>query len=104
MVDLFICREGVSRSNTARILVKDSGCCGRHTLSETDKEELARLMVGREVLFRLEKKQRTRSEPVLEVKNLEALSDKGILALKNFTFKPHGGGFKNENCYLERLF
>ena len=59
--------------------------------SETDKEELARLMVGREVLFRLEKKQRTRSEPVLEVKNLEALSDKGRLALKNLTFKVYSG-------------
>jgi len=55
--------------------------------SKTDKNELARLMVGRDVLFRLEKKQTIRSEPVLEVKNLEAFSDKGGLALKNITFK-----------------
>ncbi len=59
--------------------------------SKTDKEELARLMVGREVLFRIEKKQIIRREPVLDVENLEALSDKGRLALKNLTFKVYSG-------------
>ena len=57
----------------------------------TDKEELARLMVGREVLFRLEKKQITRKKPVLEVKNLEALSDKGRLALNSLNFEVYEG-------------
>ena len=59
--------------------------------SKTDKEELARLMVGREVLFRLEKKQIIRREPVLDVENLDALSDKGRLALKNLNFKVYSG-------------
>ncbi len=59
--------------------------------SKTDKKELARLMVGRDVFFRLEKKQIIRSEPVLEVKNLEALSDKGDLALKSLTFTVYSG-------------
>jgi ABC-type uncharacterized transport system ATPase subunit len=58
---------------------------------KTDKKELARLMVGRELLFRIEKRQVIRREPVLDVKNLEALSDKGRPALKSLTFKVYSG-------------
>ena len=54
--------------------------------SETNKRELARMMVGREVLFRLEKKPVKRGEVVLEVKNLHALNDKGLPAIKGISF------------------
>jgi len=54
--------------------------------SETNKRELARMMVGREVLFRLEKKPVKRGEVVLEVKNLHALNDKGLPAIKGVSF------------------
>jgi len=54
--------------------------------SETNKRELARMMVGREVLFRLEKKPAKRGEVVLEVKNLHALNDKGLPAIKGVSF------------------
>ena len=50
--------------------------------SKTDKRTLAKLMVGREILFRLEKAQVAHGEPVLEVKGLKALNDQGLLALK----------------------
>ena len=58
---------------------------------ETSKEELARMMVGREVLFTLEKKEREKGPVVLEVVDLRALNDKGILALKGVSFKVHSG-------------
>jgi len=54
--------------------------------SETSKRELARMMVGREVLFRLKKKLVKRGEVVLEAKNLHALNDKGLPAIKGVSF------------------
>jgi simple sugar transport system ATP-binding protein len=58
---------------------------------ETSKEELARMMVGREILFRVEKKEREKGPVVLEVVDLRALNDKGVLALKGVNFKVHSG-------------
>ncbi len=54
--------------------------------SQTTKEELARMMVGREVLFRVEKKPVEPGGVVLEVRNLQALNDKGLPALKGVSF------------------
>ncbi len=51
------------------------------------KEELARMMVGREVIFHLEKEPLPPGKPVLEVNNLYALSDRGTQALKGVTFQ-----------------
>ncbi|HIP88225.1 MAG TPA: ABC transporter ATP-binding protein [Anaerolineales bacterium] len=55
--------------------------------AETNKAELARLMVGREVLFRLEKRVCRPGEIALEVENLQALSDKGLPALRGVSFQ-----------------
>jgi len=59
--------------------------------SETTKEELARMMVGREVLFRLEKERVERGKPVLEVENLHALNDRGLPAVRGVSFRVHEG-------------
>ncbi|MEJ2724311.1 MAG: ATP-binding cassette domain-containing protein [Deltaproteobacteria bacterium] len=53
--------------------------------SETDKRELANLMVGRDVLERIEKKSLSPGRPVLEIQDLKALNDKKLLALKHLT-------------------
>nr|HID14360.1 ABC transporter ATP-binding protein [Anaerolineae bacterium] len=50
--------------------------------AQTNKRELARLMVGREVLFRVEKKDVQPGEEILRVEDLHALNDKGLPALK----------------------
>ncbi len=54
--------------------------------AETDKETLARMMVGREVLFQMEKKPVALGQVVLQVQELEALNDKGLPALKGISF------------------
>jgi len=59
--------------------------------SETDKKQLARLMIGREVLFRLEKERVQAGTPVLEVRELEALNDKGLPALRGVSLKVCSG-------------
>ena len=54
--------------------------------SQTDKLELARLMVGREVLFRLVKRPVQPGPKVLEVSDLDVLGDRGLMAVKGASF------------------
>lgn len=59
--------------------------------AETNEAELANLMVGRPVLFRLEKKPLVPGPAVLELRGVEAVSDKGLLALKGVSLLVRGG-------------
>jgi simple sugar transport system ATP-binding protein len=59
--------------------------------SQVGKRQLAKLMVGREVLFRLRKERAERGRPVLEVRELEALNDRDSPALKGVTFEVCSG-------------
>ncbi len=53
---------------------------------KANERDLARHMVGREVLFEVEKAEVEKGEPVLQVENLSALSDKGVPALERVSF------------------
>ncbi len=55
------------------------------------RRTLAKKMVGREVLFRTKKVRVKKGKPILQVKNLSALSDKGVPALKNVSFSIQEG-------------
>jgi simple sugar transport system ATP-binding protein len=59
--------------------------------ADTSKAELARLMVGREVLFHLNKDQIECGQAVLCLQNLEALNDKGLPALRRVSLEVRGG-------------
>ncbi len=59
--------------------------------SDTTPDELAQLMVGREVLFCLEKASCEPGAPLLEVENLRARDDKGLPALKGVSFSIRAG-------------
>lgn len=59
--------------------------------SETNKPDLARLMVGRDIVFRLQKSPVQRSEKLLEVNDLHALNDRGLPALRGVSFEIFGG-------------
>jgi simple sugar transport system ATP-binding protein len=52
---------------------------------QVSKQELARLMVGREVLFHLEKAERNPGGRVLEIEGLSADNDKGLPALRGLS-------------------
>jgi ABC-type uncharacterized transport system ATPase subunit len=55
------------------------------------ERDLAKEMVGREVIFRIERAEVERGEVILQVENLSTLSDKGFLALKGASFSVHEG-------------
>jgi len=57
----------------------------------TTKEELATMMVGREVVFRIEKTPPQRGEKVLEVRDLSADNDRGLPALRGVSFDLYAG-------------
>ena len=59
--------------------------------SQTSPQELARLMVGREVLFRLEKEPCRPGAPVLEIEGVGALNDKNLSALREVSLTLHAG-------------
>ncbi len=59
--------------------------------AEASKAELARMMVGREVIFSVQKTEAARKELVLEVKNLRARGDKGQEILQGVSFTLHRG-------------
>jgi simple sugar transport system ATP-binding protein len=58
---------------------------------ETTREKLAELMVGREVLFRIDKKPVKAGELVLSVENVEADNDKSLKALKGLSLNVRSG-------------
>jgi simple sugar transport system ATP-binding protein len=55
------------------------------------RQELARLMVGRDVIFSLDKKQGKPGNLVLDVKDVHAENDKGLPALRGLSLNVHAG-------------
>jgi simple sugar transport system ATP-binding protein len=72
-----VLRQG---KNVATIDVKD-----------TDKAELASLMVGRQVDFQIEKEDLELGDTVLEIEGIEAENDRGLPALRGVGFKIRSG-------------
>ncbi len=55
------------------------------------EKSLAKKMVGREVVFSIERARVERGKPILQVGSLSAISDKGFLALDGVSFSIHEG-------------
>jgi simple sugar transport system ATP-binding protein len=58
---------------------------------ETNKRELTKLMIGREIIYRIDKSKKEMGQVLLEGRNLTTLNDKGLKALKGISFKVHEG-------------
>lgn len=59
-------------------VLRDGDDIGTVPASETDERELAKMMVGREVLFDRIERDRTTGDPVLEVEELRMRDDRGL--------------------------
>ncbi|MFB2919771.1 ABC transporter ATP-binding protein [Aerosakkonema funiforme] len=59
--------------------------------ADTNSHELARLMVGREVLFQLDKSACDCGDVVLEVKNLQVRDERNLLVVKDVSFQLRAG-------------
>ncbi len=58
---------------------------------QVTEKSLARKMVGRDVIFRMERTEVEKGEPILQVENLSALNDKDFRALDGVSFSIHEG-------------
>ena len=82
--------EVMAFSNWVRVLNKGRLVTVKKT-NETSPKELAELMVGRDVLFRLDKKERRIGDVVLELDDAQATDDKGLPALKGVSLDVRAG-------------
>jgi general nucleoside transport system ATP-binding protein len=55
------------------------------------EESLARMMVGRDVLFRVAKEERAPGKPLLDVSDLEVIDDRGLPAVQGVSFEVRAG-------------
>jgi len=83
-------REVMMFSDRVTVLRGGRNVATRST-SETSPEELARLMVGREVLFQLERTTCELGPTVLEIEDLKALNNKGLPALRGVSLTVRAG-------------
>lgn len=60
-------------------------------VASTSASEMAALMVGRPVSFKVEKSEAHPGKPVLEVKNLNVMNSKKVLGVKDFSLSVHAG-------------
>lgn len=83
-------REVMMFSDRVTVLRDGKNVATRAT-SRTSPGELAQLMVGREVLFQIEKTTCELGAPVLEIDGLRALNDKGLPALRGGSLTVRAG-------------
>ena len=64
------------------VVLRNGEVMAEKNTSETNTKELANLMVGREILERIERKEVAPGKPVIEIDNLTVINDKGLEAVK----------------------
>ena len=75
-----------------RVMVLQNGqVIASRRIGETSPQELARLMVGREVLFRLDKEPCHPADTVLELQDIHLTDDRGFPVLQEINFSIQGG-------------
>ncbi|GAI43744.1 unnamed protein product, partial [marine sediment metagenome] len=60
---------------------------GVKNTKDTNQEEIASMMVGRKVIFEIEKEPLNLGKTALKVEKLKALNNKGLLAVENISFE-----------------
>jgi len=83
-------REEMDISNTITVL-RAGTTIGTLKTSETNEEEISRLMVGRDVLQRVMKKVATPKETVLSINKLVVKDDRGQIAVNEVSFTVKAG-------------
>ncbi|MEJ2164906.1 MAG: ABC transporter ATP-binding protein [Desulfobacterales bacterium] len=83
-------REVMAVSDTVTVMRRGK-VVGTVATKNTTQQEIATLMVGRQVLFRVERTPPTPGEIVLQVKDLSALNNKELPALRGISFSVREG-------------
>ena len=73
------------------VVMRGGRVVGATTPDQATETSLAAMMVGREVILKVEKDEAHPTEPVLEVEKLNALDDRGAQALHDVSFRVRAG-------------
>src|SRR3972149_1966021 len=84
-------QEGSAIADRVSVLQRGVATASGVPSKGVTRQELARLMVGREVIFALDKKPCQPGELVLDVKDVHAESDKGLPALRGLSLNVRAG-------------
>ncbi len=83
-------REVLEISDNVTVLRRGK-VVGHLVTKETNQEEIARMMVGRDVLLRVEKPPAKPGEPLLRVEHLNVTSEQGIPAVRDLSLEVRSG-------------
>ena len=72
-------------------VIRRGKCIGTVDVKETTEADMAKMMVGRQVSFKVEKKESTPGEEVLRIENLSVKNNKKVLGLKDFSLSVRKG-------------
>jgi simple sugar transport system ATP-binding protein len=64
---------------------------GEAETAAVSKRDLARMMVGRDIVFSIDRKPMEKGDLVLEVEGLEVFGDRGVAAVRDISFQIHRG-------------
>jgi len=82
--------EVMEISNRVTVL-RDGKAVATVNTSDTSKVELARMMVGREVIFRISKPAVPVGDVILDIRNLVVNDDRGVAAVRDLTLELRSG-------------
>jgi simple sugar transport system ATP-binding protein len=83
--------QEVTAISDAVTVMRRGKVVGTVSVKDTSRQEIATLMVGRQVLLRVERTQADPGDIVLRVKKLHALNNKNLPALRNISFTVREG-------------
>jgi simple sugar transport system ATP-binding protein len=83
--------EVITIADRITVLRKGKVTAAGLPIGDTSKQKLAQLMVGREVLFRLDKEEKSPGDKVLFVEGISAENDKGLPALREISIHVRSG-------------
>ena len=81
--------EEVMQISDRVTILRDGQTIATVNTSETNPRELAKMMVGRDVLMDLQKKEKIPGKLIFSVRNLNVKDERGLAAVKNFSFDVH---------------
>jgi simple sugar transport system ATP-binding protein len=83
--------EVTAIANRVTVLRKGKVTAEGHSMAGLTKADLARLMVGRDVVFTVQKTSHQPGEVVLDMYDIQAENDKGLLALRGVSLEVRAG-------------
>ena len=72
-------------------VLRDARVVGTHDVGQVSEAALARMMVGRDVLLRIDRPPATSGRPVLEVRDLRVRNNRGLIAVDGISFEVCAG-------------